>query len=55
MAYEYKILSRSRPTADESELNTLGADRWRLVAVYEMTDQWIYIFMRRIAGEDDEA
>jgi hypothetical protein len=55
MAYEYKILSCERPTVNENQLNEFGADRWQLVAVYEMTDQWVYVFMRHIAEETDEA
>ena len=53
MAYEYKMIVTARPTMDVADLNYLGEDRWRLVAVYEHTDQWIYVFTRQV-DEDDE-
>jgi hypothetical protein len=54
MAYEYKIISAAQPTASVEQLNELGAECWRLVAVYEVHDGWIYIFMRRIAEDNEQ-
>jgi hypothetical protein len=53
MAYEYKMIVAARPTATVEQLNALGAEHWRLAAVYEIDDEWIYIFARRINADGD--